>query len=257
MFGGMIDFTEYFREEKDVWVRNIGDEQISLEFDTGNGNKIPKCIQLTGDPENLTLEVPWDAIKNSHDFRIILRRAPPALVVMTYDQVEAHFRQKAERRGITIEEAVAQAEARRQRDRAPPDRLGATVDEISGRGRTETQREFEELQQGGTGSGSSANLGKHGVVQIRDVVHPRVLHLCNQVTTDVDPQDRMPAREMLDELEAIRGRLKLEDANHIMSFGFHTTVKKFGQALAAEVSKAAMDEMDAAEAQETEARAER
>ena len=262
----MINFTEFFREEKEVWVLNIGGGQVSLEFDTGHGNKVGKCITMTGAPENISDEVPWDAIKNSADFRKLLKRRPKVLELMTTEEAFAHMAKTARRKSYMVRNpetgelepdvgrVAEEAEVRRRGMLEAPIQASArTVDAIhEGNqgmfGKPRSARELDMMERGEAGGpGEHSNLGKEGEVKLNEVVNGRILHLCQQVSMELPPEERMQARELLNELEILRPSLHLEDANHIMSFGTWPTVKKWGRQLASELALAA------SEAEENEA----
>ena len=75
----IVNWTEYFREEKDIFVQNIANAQISLSFETSPGHIQGFLVPHTRDPFNLTQHIPFEAIKKSADFRRMLNRRPPAL----------------------------------------------------------------------------------------------------------------------------------------------------------------------------------
>jgi hypothetical protein len=51
----------------------------------------------------------------------------------------------------------------------------------------------------------------------------------------------MPAKELLEELESMRDRMSMEDANHVMSFGGWPTVKNWARELSREIAAREMD----------------
>lgn len=260
---GFVNFTEYFREEKDVWVQNIGRTLISLEFDTGNGNKIGRCIPLIADPINLSREVPWDAIKNSADFRKMVMRQPRILRLLTSEEAEAFFAQRAAKKNMYIVDqatgdkipdagwAMADAERRINKQLSPvedgsqivtTDGRAMTVDSLhKGPQGTASGRELDAIERG-EGPGAPANVGKQGMIEIREMVNPRVLHLCQQVSMELAPEERMGARELLDELEALEPQLSIEDANHIQSFGTYKPIKRWARDLAGRLASQMSDD---------------
>lgn len=254
---GFVNFTEFFREEKDVWVQNIGRNLISLEFDSGNGNKIGKLIPRVSDPINLSREVPWDAIKNSADFRKQVMRNPKIMKLLTAQEAEEWFARKAasnkkhvidQSTGQKIPDvgwAMADAERRINKQINPvenPDPIVTTdgrqmtVDGLhNGPRGTASSRELDDIERG-VGPGAAANIGKDGHLELREVVNPRVLHLCQQVSYELSPAERMPARELLDELQSMEDHLTLEDVNHIQSFGTYKPVKAWARQQATRIA---------------------
>lgn len=249
---GFVNFTEFFKEEKDVWIRNIGNTNISLEFDAGNGNKIGECIPVVGDPINLSQRVPWDAIKNSAQFRNMVNRSPRILLILLSDQAMKFYRLKAERNNQfmsgpngkipDVAKAMEHADQRRKHKLSPPPKdresLAGMEQQQQQHGQNfappESVQELNAIERG-QGPGRPANLGDQDV-RVDEIVNPRVLHLCQQVSYELPPESRMPARELLEELDSIRDTLSLEDVNHIMSYGGWPTVKNWARELAKEIA---------------------
>ena len=65
----LLNFTEYFKEEHDVWVMCLIPGQVAINFEVSPGHQTVFCVPNTGDPYNLTQRFPWDAIKRSTDLR--------------------------------------------------------------------------------------------------------------------------------------------------------------------------------------------
>jgi hypothetical protein len=250
---GFVNFTEYFATEKDVWIRNIGNTQISLEFDAGNGNKIGECIPRVGDPTNLSQRVPWDAIKNSPQFRNLVNRSPRIMILMLPEQAMEFFRQKATRNGRFIKDTATNekvpdvrammedAEKRRKKKLTPPPKETTSARDLQSQepavrnfDKPASAQELDAIERG-HGPGQAANLGQ-GDVRIDDIVNGRVMYLCNQVSYELSPEQRMPAKELLEELDDIRDQLTMDDFNHVMSFGGWPTVKSWARAGAAELA---------------------
>lgn len=71
----ITNFTEYFREERDVYVQNKSNTQVSLQFETSPGRIESVLIPRDKKPLNLTQIVPFTAIKASVDLRKKIGRA--------------------------------------------------------------------------------------------------------------------------------------------------------------------------------------
>jgi hypothetical protein len=261
MQSGIMNFTEFFKEEKDVWVKNVCSQNISLEFDGGNGNKIAECVEAGTDPVNLTQSVPFQAIKGSTDFRKILMRQPRALLLMTREQVMAYYAEKARRAQLyttndagqrvpDVDRAIQDADEKRARKKANIEtviqsRTSLTVDSINSAVPAK-QTTGEELQQ--RSANEVANLGREGRVRLDEVVNPRVIHLCQQVSMELDPNERMSAPDLINELKELkdRGEMALESFNHVLSFGTYPTVKAWARQGISELAAAETAALDAA-----------
>lgn len=226
------NFTEAFKEEKDVYVQNLADAQVSCEFPLGEGRVEGFTFRHSRDPVNLTQHIPFGAIKNSMDFRKMLSRRPPALQLLTQKEYEAYYSKKAKARGLVnhdgepdIDAAIDTAEERRRR----------TSDR--------NMREFvsdkkpdpiHEVVERGTGPGGAARFGERNrvahpdVVAEDEVINPRVLHLCNQVKAELDEEEKMSAQELLESLQDIP-TLSLDDLEHIRAHAYYKTVKRWAK----------------------------
>lgn len=254
-----VNFTEFFKEEQDIWVRNIGNRQVSLEFLTSGGNSIGRCIPQVPDPINLTQDVPWEAIKNSHDFRRMLRRQPPLLVLMTSSEVEEWFSEKARKRELFTADpttgervpdtarALEMAEERVQKlTRHAQDhgiKLRSPHPHASvnnpGFAPPASAQAADARDQGtaGPSRGDTANLGDRPV-QLRERVHPRVLNITNALkpATDGSPPSMEPA-DALDELEAMAAQLTSQDARYLQHNVPSIPVQRWAALLADERDK--------------------
>ena len=79
----VINFTDFFREPRSIYVCNISNCQVSVTFDIGQGHTESFLFPNSKDPLDLTRFIPFDAIKNSMDLRRMLNRSPPALRLLT------------------------------------------------------------------------------------------------------------------------------------------------------------------------------
>ena len=230
------NFTEYFKDERDVYVQNMASAQVSVEFPINNNRTEGFTFPHSRDPINLTQHIPFDAIKGSMDFRKMLSRRPPALQLLSEDEYTAYFSKRASKRGMTttegepdIDAAIDQSEEKRRRtadrtmrehvaDKAPPP--------------------IHEVIEKGTGPGGAKHFGERErvmsseVVTEDEIINPKVLHYCNQVKAEIEEEERMPARELLEALEDIP-ELKLDDLEHIRAHGYYKSVKKWAKQRAA------------------------
>jgi len=75
-----------------------------------------------------------------------------------------------------------------------------------------------------------ANVGQQPVM-MEQLIHPRVLYLCQQVSMQLQPNLRMPADQFWRELRALQPQLNLESLQYIESNGTYKTVKKWAREL--------------------------
>ncbi len=235
----VTNFTEYFREEKDVYVQNMANAQVSVEFPVSPNHNEGYLFLNNRDPVNLTQQVPFEAIKGSMDFRKMLARRPPALQLLSEEEYSAYYENKARRMGMQnnegnpdVDAAIDATEERRRRsadrntretvvDKAPPP--------------------IHEVIERGTGPGGATHFGERERVVHEDavgedeIINPRVLHLCNQVKSELEPEERMPARELLDALQDIPA-LKLDDYEYVRAHGYYKGVKKWAKKCADQIA---------------------
>jgi hypothetical protein len=206
----MINFTEYFKEERDVWARCLVPGQVVISFRDSTGRSRGVTIPYGKDPVNLSATATFNDIKDSGSVRSLFSAG--ALMLMTVEEVETYFEEKAKRRGLaSADEARAQAAERynkiysRQKighDLSRPPASASVFD-------TEDGEKYD------------------GVIRVEDTITPRVMHLCRQVASDLPDNNRMPASELLDELEAVEGTLTLDDLEYIRANGTYHSVKKW------------------------------
>lgn len=75
-----------------------------------------------------------------------------------------------------------------------------------------------------------SNIGE-APVMTESVVSPRVVALCQQVSTQIPPNQRMQADPFFSELKLLSAGLSFEDLQYIESFGTYRTVIKWAKAL--------------------------
>lgn len=202
----LTNFTRYFAEvresQSDVWVRTVGDRQVSIVVPDAHGEKTSFVVPNTGDPYNITQRFPLEDIQRSPDIRHFVA-TKQWLELMTTPQVEAFYAKRAKKRGITVEQAIDAAEVRREKIYSlQPMDLGATnkpIDDLAGE-------------------------GEDTVVRIDQVVNPRVIHLCHQVSMEIPENQRWPASKLLDELEIIENVLTAEDFQYIIGSGRYKSI---------------------------------
>lgn len=226
------NFTEYFKEERDVYVQNLANSQVSCDFPVGHNRTEGFLFPYNRDPINLTQHIPFEAIKQSMDFRKMLSRRPPALQLLTQEEFEAYYSKKANSMGLKdtdgkpdIDAAIDTTEEKRRRtaDRNLREKVA-----------DRTPDPIHEVVESGTGPGGIPRFGErqrvapHEMVTEDEIINPRILHLCNQVKNEIPEEERMPAKELLEELQSIPD-LRLDDLEHIRAHGYYKSVKKWAK----------------------------
>lgn len=215
-------FSELFKEEQPLYVKTLIPGQVSFDIPTGPGQVESVRVPHTGDPVCLTDIAPFDALKRCMDLRKLAapRRTrsgglkPPAITILTEAQVRSHYASKAERLGYINDDGTPDIE----RAAAPvytEEAVRTPVNKV-------------ELPKSATAelaeqSGQNANLGDEPVA-MAEVVHPRVLHLCQELSEEVPENQRMPADTVLNDLHVL-GELNVETLNHLLAYGYYKSVK--------------------------------
>lgn len=198
----VTNFTEYFKTEKDVYVQNVSNCQVSVGFEVGPGHSESFLFTNSKDPVNLTRFIPFHAIKGSMDLRKMLNRVPPALKLLELTDFDAYYKRQAATAGTSTDQAIDRAEQRRasaQNHTPLPEAEASPVPE--------------------------SNAAKEApVVNEQDEINARVLHLCLQVHPSVPDQSKMSAQTLLAELDGLES-LSMLDWEYVQSHGFYKSVK--------------------------------
>lgn len=245
-------FTDVFKEEKDIYVQNLADAQVSCEFPLSEGRVEGFTFPHSRDPVNLTQHLPFAAIKGSTDFRKMLARRPPALQLLEKEEYEAYYKKIAKNRGLLgndgnpdADAAIDAAEEKRRRTSDKTQRQHVT---------DKSPEPIHEIIERGSGPGGAARFGEHNRVASREqvsedeVINPRVLHLCNQVKAEIPEEDRMSAQELLESLQDIPN-LKLDDLEHVRAHGYYKNVKKWAKMEGSKLNEEADEEADEKQAE--------
>lgn len=241
------NFTEYFKDEREIFVQNLSNAQVSVEFPVAPNRVEGFLFPYSRDPINLTQHFPFAVIKSSTDLRKMVNRRPAVLQVLSDEEYTAYFAQKAKQRGLVdskgkpdVEAAMDQAEESRRR----------TADKSTREHVTErTPDPIHEVVESGTGPGGMPHFGERARVRPSEtfnedeVINPRVLHLCNQVKAELKDEERMSAQDLLEALQQIPD-LKLDDYEHIRAHSYYKTVKKWAKVETAKLSSKSDDDDD-------------
>jgi len=214
----VVNWTEFFKGVRDIYVQNVSNSQVSIEFETTPGNKVGYLFPRGRDPVNLTQSIPWEAIKASVDFRRMLNRRPQALQLMTEEEFLGYFRNKAVQTNQPVEQVMDEAFTRIQK-------IQNKQDYVTDKAPEPIHKVVEDSKEFG-GKKRVESLDK---IAEDEVLHPRILHLCQQVHAQLDDKEKMPAKELLNELEVLQSELKIDDWEHVRSHGYWKTVKNFAR----------------------------
>jgi len=202
----MVNFTNYFTTEREVYVQNVSNSQIALNFSMGPGNDFPVIIPKTRKPFNLTHYVPFAAIKNSTDLRKILTRRPPALQLLEEEVYMKYYEDIATANNTSVDDEMGKAydimEGIMRKDKLPSETL---------------QREMETLKE-----------EKIEALMKPDVIHPSVIGLCAKSDPNQGTQ-RLAAGDFIEDLRSLAPELTREDWEFVQSKAPYKTVKSFAQ----------------------------
>jgi len=210
----ITNWTEYFREERDVYCKNCSSCQVSVTFDVGGGRSESYTFASNKDPVNLSRFIPFQAIKSSLDFRKMLNRQPLTLVLLTEEEYLQHFQKVADTHKISVDAAMDLVEQRRIAaanhlplpDAPEPVKLHTVV---------EDGKEF-----------GTRKVVRSEVQADESELNSRVLHLCLQVHQSVPDQEKMSAQAFLAELDDIPDTsMTMSDWEYVQSHGYYKSVK--------------------------------
>jgi hypothetical protein len=219
-------FGDLFKEEQPLWVKTLVPGQVSLEIPIAPGMTVPIRVPANGDPVCLTDVADFQSLKRCADLRKLAspRKVgerglkPPAIAILTEEEMRKHLEKKAVRRGWMTEDGKPDVERAMQ-----PTYTEEAYTQPAAQINLPDSKTKELIDE----HGGDANLGKDGQVLIADIVHPRVLSICNEVSDkDLAENQRLPADAVLDELESL-GTLNEETLNHVLSFGYYKSVKNW------------------------------
>lgn len=191
------NFREFFKEEKDIYIQNISNGQISLQFGKGD-DTIPFKLIRKRDPIVLTNHVPFRMISESTDFRKILNRQPAVVKLLTEEEYNNHYKVKAKTDKISVDEAIATAETLRVTPKVEAPKSTAPKDD------------------------ADTDDSDDKVVNEEDVVNPRAIHLCHQASEIIPAEDRMKPADLLAQLKELQDEFKIDDYEYILA---HSTSK--------------------------------
>lgn len=219
----LINFTEIFEKERDIWVRFLGRGQLSMEFKQGNQNVPCPPIPYTGDPVCLTQFVSFEMLKNSLDFKRMATAQPPIIEIMTHQEATAFYEKKAKK--LKLNGGASEAYARSEKLRK--DMLGKEEEQakfsvtrpIEGIRKVE-QVVGDDVTVKVAGSDATVTNTTAPFLGRTELAQPRVVGLC---------AGGMNARETINELEDMeeRKQLTVDDLKFVMKNSPWMTVQKW------------------------------
>jgi hypothetical protein len=229
----ITNWTEYFREEHDIYVQNVANAQVSIEFEVAPGIVQGFLFTHSRNPMNLTQHIPFQAIRSSVNFRKMLNRRPPVLQLLTEEEFKAFYQHKAHDWQLPDADAAI--------DRAEELRQGIAQHKATTT--NEAPKPIHEVVEDGKRLGEKKIVkpAEGEVVSSDEIINPRVLHLCNQVGAEVQEKDKMKAADMLEELEKVEPQLKLDDYEYLRSHGYWKSVKRWAQTQSAALATTLQD----------------
>lgn len=194
-------FLEFFKQEKEIYIQNVSKGQVSMQF--GRGEDVQAfTLRRKRDPIVLTNQVPFKSIAESLDFRKLINRTPPLVKLLTKEEYVQYYKDRSLEHKIPIDEAIEQGENAHSRAAVEPPKATAPKEELP-----------------------DDKQDKEGdLVTEQDVIHPRLLHICNQVSPQVPKEEWMKPAELLDKLKDLSDEFRMDDFEYVLAHTPYKTV---------------------------------
>jgi len=229
----VLRFNEFFKNCTDemVWCRAVqppgqqGIIQHSMSIVDGtNYYRIPPIT--VGDPMCLSTYAPYEALRKSSELRTSVTKG--ILELLTTDQADAFFAKKASVGGRSIdmlknEAANREASFLNHEPLVDPNRPAAA-----------NERALDSVSEAVT----FARTKNNQPIVAEEVVKPYIIHLCQQVSSELKEEACMPANELLMKLQEIEPTLSMDDLEHIRAHGRWKSVKQWATQKQASVAEA-------------------
>lgn len=210
-----VSFTNFFKEEKDVYIQNVSGSNISMSFGTGDEMEY-FSLQSSRDPVNLTNHIPFAKIKASTDFRKFVNSEPPRILVLTEPEFKAYYKEKARLYQKPQEELERDAEVQRGKHQ---------------------RHEFKEPVEPASPIHQVVKDGNKRVAKPMDIVaegetiHPRIIGICQGVSKQIPEAQWTPAAKVLAELQTLADSqtLAVEDYDYVQAHVAYRVVRKWAQ----------------------------
>jgi len=236
--GDILNWTEFWREERDIYVQNLHASNFVIEFRLPNGNYTSISIPASPDPVNLTSMVSFQDLKQSVDVRKAFNARNREtnqryLRIMEEDEYRAYYEQRAAALRISTEEAMRRSEQARLAYRE-------TVEDGP------APKPIHRVVEAGSGPAGATHFGEHQrvasneFVTEEEAIRDRIRILMYNVQQDVvdeqkraagdgtaiNPGNIRPASKILQELQTL-GRLTEDELEHVRSKGYWPSVKRW------------------------------
>jgi len=236
--GDILNWTEFWREERDIYVQNMHPSNFVIQFVLPGGASTSVSIPASPDPINLTAMVSFQDLKSSVDVRKAFNARDKQtgqryLRIMEEDEYRAYFDQRAKAMHITADEALRRSEEARRAFRETvesgpaPQPIHRVVESGSG-------------PAGATRYGERQRVEANLFVNEEDVIRDRVRILMYNVQQDIqDEQKRSsgdgvafdsnnirPASQILMDLQSL-GRLSEDELEHVRAKSYWPSVKRW------------------------------
>lgn len=190
----MINFTEYFKEEKEIYIQNVFNGQVSLQFGRGD-ESISFLLTRKRDPIVLTNHVPFKMIAASTDFRKTLNRTPSLVRLLNEKEYSDYYKSKAKAEKVSVDAAIQKAETER-----------ATI-----------KSKVVEAPKTTAPADEPAPDDIEDPVSAEETINGRVIHLCHQASAQIPAADRMKPADLLASLKELQGEFKMDDYEYVLA----------------------------------------
>jgi hypothetical protein len=207
----ITNFTEYFSKKRDVYVQNLTNTQISMQFQLSADVVDSQLLPKSRHPLNLTQIVPFSAIEASMDLRKLVNRNPPAIRLLSEEEYLEYYQKLADDNDVSLDEAIYNAHSyqndlqnKKVFTNPTPDPRRHTLEE-------------------------EAAMRDAAPADPQEKLTARVIGLCNMVGDHIPKEQCMGAREMLDEVRSLNDSvsLTLADLEYLQGKGYHKSVTKW------------------------------
>jgi len=230
-------FTEFFREEKDIYIQNVSGGIVSMIFGSGDDQEY-FSLKMSRDPIVLTNNIAFAKVKQSSDFRKMIMANPPRILLLSQEEFEAYYKEKQKHSGKSSEELKREAEIEEQRYMLRQDREQAAA-----------PAPIHKVVKDGKRFGEKKEVVANEIVDEGEVINPRILGICQKVSKQI-PQNEWPdASVLLADLKLVAETqsLQIEDFDYIRANVGYKAVRKW----ATEQQKKLVEVSEAAEAGES------
>jgi hypothetical protein len=219
----IIDWIELFEKKKNIYVQNISSKQLSMQFEVSPTRVISELIPRGKKPVCITNRVPWAALEGSTDFRAMVERNPPQMLILSEKEYNDYFKRLARMNETTPEEEKQNAMRthRSLNDKVTDPNLPKpkTLEEI--------EKEAEEKEK-------SSKV---------DPVSPSVVGLCVKGGKDAPKTTRMKAGDLMEEFSVIEEEMTAVDFDYVLSKVEYPSIRKWAQSKIEEMGPESDDDV--------------